>query len=272
MTSPKRDEELSYPDELHVYEQLIFHLVQVSDSSGGIDTSTIGIEGTKIYTRLVLGAMTIGAILPGNQANNSKLWDFPSVAILARSLFEATHRHLYLIEPGISEDESVFRRKLHFYRINCEKYRLYFERKDLELLKEFEEKLPESKAQLMASPIYAGLDKNMAKKVRSGNTDMHLTEEEVASAYGLIKKHFGFYYRLLSIHSHGSPMATTAQSNTRGRGFENEAERFYLALVLSLLNRYLSKALLFQTELLSLQSKCSVAVQFAKTVQSRGEI
>lgn len=272
MTSPEQDETLSYADELRVYEQLIPHLVQVSDSSGGIDTTTIGIEGTKIYTRLVLGAMTIGAILPGNQVNDAKLWDFPSVAILARSLMEATHRFLYLIEPGLSEEAAEFRRKLHFYRINCEKYRLYSDKQDLKLLKEFEEKLPKSKAELTSSPIYVGLDKNMAKKVRSGKTDMHLTDADVAKAQGLISEHFGFYYRLLSIHSHGSPMATTSQSNTRGRGTENEAEGFYLALVLSLLNRYLSKALLSQTGLLSLQEKCSTAVTFANTVQSRGEI
>lgn len=272
MTSHENDDALTYADELSFYEQLIPLLVQVSDSSGGIDTTTIGIEGTKIYTRLVLGAMTIGAILPGNQVNDAKLWDFPSVAILARSLMEATHRFLYLIEPSLSEQEAEFRRKLHFYRINYEKYRLYSEKDDPDAVKEFEENLPKSKAELMASPIYAGLDKNMAKKVRSGNADMHLTDADVAKAHGLISEHFGFYYRLLSVHSHGSPMATTSQSNIRGRGTENEAERFYLALVLRLLNRYLSKALLSQVALLSLQDKCSTAVSFANTLQSRGEI
>lgn len=272
MISTRQNEELSYLDELRVYEQLIPNLVQVSDSSGGINTSTRGIEGTKIYTRLVLSAMTIGAVLPGNQVNHSSLWDFPSVAILARSLMETTHRYLYLIEPGISEEEAWFRQKLHFYRINCEKYRLYSEKEDLEILKEFEKKLPEAKTELIASPVYMGLDKNMMKKIRSGNTDMHFTDAEVADKNDLIKDHFGFYYRLFSIHSHGSPMATTAQSNTRGRGFENEAEGFYLALATCVLNRYLSKALLSQVELLSLQKKCSEAVNCATIVQSRGEI
>jgi hypothetical protein len=272
MATSHDDNAASYRDELRRYEQLIPHLVQVSDSSGGIDTSITGIEGTKIYTRLVLSAMTVGAILPTNQVNHSNLWDYPSVGILARSLMEASHRYLYLVESGISEEDADFRRKLHFYRINCEKYRLHSEKKDHGVLKEFEEKLSVAKAKIMRSSIYAGLDKNMAKKVRSGNSDMHLTEAEVAKRNGLITEHFEFFYRLLSVQAHGSPMATTVQSNSRGRGLENEAENFYLSLLLRLLGRYLSRALLTQVDLLALQKKCSESVSFAKTEQSRGEI
>lgn len=272
MTLSQNDESFSYPDELHVYEQLIPHLVCVSDCSGGVYTTTLGIEGTKIYTRLVLSGMTIRSILPANQVNNSQLWDFPSVAVLARSLIEATHRYLYLVEPGVSPEEGEFRRKLYFYRINCEKYQLYSEKKDHEILKEFEEKLPKARAEITASSVYKGLDKNMAKRIRSGNADMHLTDAEVAKLTGLIDEHFGFYYRLLSIQAHGSPMATTSQSNTRGRGLENDAESFYLSLALRLLCRYLSKSLLYQVELLSLEKKCSDAVVFANMVLSRSKI
>lgn len=270
MSSSQGEEIFSYPDALRQYELLIPHLVRVSDRSSGVYTSTLGIEGTKIYTRLVLSAMTISSILPGNQVNHSQLWDFPSVAVLARSLMEATHRYLYLIEPGLSSEASDFRRKLHFYRINCEKYRLYSEKHDHEILKSYEENLPKAKAEITASSVYRGLDKNMAKKVRSGNVDMHLTDAEVAKLTGLIDEHFGFYYRLLSIQAHGSPMATNSQSNTRGRGLENDAESFYLALVLRLLCRYLSKSLLSQVELLSLED--SGAVAFANTVLSSDEI
>jgi len=272
MTSTEDSNQLKYSDELRLYEELVPQLVQVSDSSGGIDTTTIGIEGTKIYTRLVLSAMTIGAILPNNSVNRSGLWDFPSVAILARSVIEAVHRYLYLIDPGISVEEKTFRRKLHFYRINCEKYRLFSEKDDAEILKEFEDKLPLAKAKIMESPIYLGLTKNVAKKVRSGNTDMHLLDAEVSRANDLINEHFGFFYRLLSNHSHGSPFATTSQSNTRGRGTKNDAESFYLGLTVRLLNRYLSKSLLSQVELLSLHKKCAHAVDKANCVLSRAEI
>ena len=265
-------EDMSYHDQLRVYEKLIPNLVQVSDSSGGVNTTTVGIEGTKIFTRLVLSAMTINAILPHNQINHSELWDFPSVGILARSLIETVHRYLYLIDPGISQEEGEFRRKLHFYRINSEKYRLYSVKGDLEILKEFEEKLPKDKAEIMRSPVYLSLDKKTAKNIRSGNSDMHLSDAEVAKTNNLISDHFEFYYRLLSNQSHGSPMATTSQSNSRSRGFDNDAERSYLTLVLRLLNRYLSKSLLSQVELLSLQEKCRESVDQASSIFLNSEI
>ncbi|MBX6963910.1 DUF5677 domain-containing protein [Alcaligenes faecalis] len=272
MTSTQDNELGSYEDELKQYEQLIPYLIQVSDSSGGIITNTIGIESTKIYTRLVLGAMTIGSILPANQVNHSSLWDYSSVAILTRSLMEAAHRYFYLVEPGLSEEETNFRQQIYFYRINCEKYRLYSEKIEHEVLKGFEENLPVAKAAIMQSNVYAALDKNMAQKIRSGNSDMHLTDAEVAKRNGLITENFEFFYRLLSVQAHGSPMATTSQSNSRGRGLGNEAESFYLSLVLRLLSHYLSKTLLSQVELLSLHEKCSEPISFAREVQSRGEI
>jgi len=268
----EESEDLSYRDELNTYEELVSLLIKVSGSSGGIGTTTIGIEGTKIFTRLVLSVMTIGGVLPFNRINKSEHWDFPSIGILARALIETTHRYLYLIDSNISEEEANFRRKLHFYRSNCEKYRLYSEEENHVILKEFEEKLPESKAEIMSFQTYLSLDKNMAKKIRSGKSDMHFTDSEVAKKYGLIMNHFGFYYRLLSNQSHGSPFSTTSQSNERGRGMENDVERFYLCLVLRILNRYMSKTLLSQIELLSLQDKFPEMINRANIVLKSEQI
>jgi len=263
-------DQLSYSEELEVFEKLVVMAIAVSDKSGGIKTLTLGIEATKIYTRLTLGAMTINAILPGNSVNGHKLWDFPSVAILARAFLETTHRYLYLCNPGNSEDERKFRQKLHYFHMNSEKYRLYSESdSNHKFLPEFEEKLPLEKAALMDSPIYSKLDKSTQKKVRSGNTEMHLTDQEIADEHKLAFGRFKTIYRLLSNHSHGSPFATTSQSNQRGRGFENEAERDYLALILLLLNRYLSKVVLSQIKLLKLEKHCRSADKYAKEIFSR---
>lgn len=266
-------DQLSYSEELKIFEKLVVMAISVSDKSGGINTSTLGIEATKIYTRLTLSAMTINAILPRNSVNGHLLWDFPSVAILGRAFLETTHRYLYLCIPGSSEGERKFRQKLHYFHMNSEKYRLYSESgSHHEWLPEFEERLPLEKALLMESPIYNKLDKNTQKKVRSGNTDMHLTDEQMADEHKLAFGQFKAIYRLLSNHSHGSPFATTSQSNQRGRGFENEAERDYLALVLVLLNRYLSKGIISQVKLLSLDKNCRSAKSYAENIFSRSEI
>lgn len=258
-------DQLSYSEQIKIFERLVAMAVSVSDKSGGIQTTMLGIEATKIYTRLTLSAMTINAILPQNTINNHKLWDFPSTAILARAFFETTHRYLYLCIPGESEEEHKFRQKLHYYHMNLEKYKLY---KELgshpEWLPEFEKNLPLEKALLMESTIYKALDKNTQNKVRSGNTEMHLTDEQIANEYKLAFGKFKPIYRLLSNHTHGSPFATTSQSNQRGRGIENEVEKDLLAVTLMLLNRYISKVIISQVALLSLERNCKQAVVYAK--------
>lgn len=266
-------DQLSYSEELKIFGKLVVMAIAVSDKSGGIKTSTLGIEATKIYTRLTLSAMTINAILPGNSVNGHKLWDFPSVAILARAFLETTHRYLYLCIPGNSEEERRFRQKLHYFHMNSEKYRLYSElNPNHEWLPESEEKLPLDKAVSMESPTYSKLDKNTQEKVRSGKTEAHLTDQQIADEHQLALGQFKVIYRLLSNHSHGSPFATKSQSNQRRRGIENEAERDYLALVLLLLSRYLSKAIISQVKLLNLGKNCRGTEGYAKRIFSRSKI
>jgi hypothetical protein len=259
------DAPLSYPDTLATFEKLVCVAISFSDASGGIYTSNLGIEATKVYTRLTLSAMTINALLPGNCINRTKLWDFPSVATLTRTFLETCHRYLYLAEAGLSPDESEFRLKLFYYHMNSEKYRLYKEMSARhETLQDFESRLPTARAEIEASPVYAALHKHRADKVRSGHTEMHLTDEEVAARSNLAGGRFKSIYRLLSNHSHGSPFATFSQSNTRGRGVENDVERDYMTLSITLLDQYLSTVIVRQVQLLSLEPTHPEGYEFAK--------
>jgi hypothetical protein len=258
---------LNYTTELIAYEKLVRNAVVVSDCSGKIQTTTLGIEATKIYTRLTASVITIDRILPKNRLNDCDFWDFPSVATLSRPFIETCHRYFYLAEPGESEEEKFFRRKLHFYHLNSEKYKLY---KEIgygeDVLAEFEIALPKAKNELVNSDFYKTLAPHIKKEVRSGNTEMHLTNDEVAELYDLAFGHHKSMYRLLSNHAHGSPFATTSQSDERGRGFENPAERDYLSLCLMLLERYLSRVIMCQIGLMGIEEKCSSELLNARLV------
>ncbi|WP_035060620.1 DUF5677 domain-containing protein [Andreprevotia chitinilytica] len=267
MNSDTPQVDSGYFKELRIFEQLVLIAISFSDASGGIHTTNLGIESTKIYTRLTLSAMTINAILPENKINKTRLWDFPSVATLTRTLIETCHRHLYLSQLNISDAESTFRLNLYYFHMNSEKYRLYKEFKEnQENLDSFEKNLPRAKLAITTSPIFATLQKKQADKVRNGNADMHMTDDEIATQFSLIGGHFKFIYRLLSNQSHGTPLATYSQSNERGRGTENDAEKMYLEWMLQLLNQYLSRIILSQTALLSLESINPDGHQYAKEI------
>ncbi|WP_422847258.1 DUF5677 domain-containing protein [Acidovorax sp. M14] len=269
MASDPKTLEVNYREALDKFERLVLIAVSFSDSSGGIHTTTLGIESTKIYTRITLSAMSINALLPRNKINNTGLWDFPSVATLTRALIETCHRHLYLSQPGLSEDESAFRMDLYFYHMNSEKYRLYKEfGANQEILNSFEENLPRAKSKIIGSTTYSKLAKVKADKIKRGHSDMYLTDDEVAEHFSLIGGHFKPIYRLLSNHSHGSPFATYSQSNERGRGVENEAEKSYLILMLELLNQYLSRTTLAQVALLSIENTNPKGFEYAQEIFS----
>jgi len=252
-----------YDEALTTYEKLVLAAIRFSDLSGGMNTTRRGIESTKIYTRITLSAMTINALLPGNYINRTRLWDFPSIAALTRTFMEVCHRYLYLSEEGLSDEEAAFRLSLYYFHLNSEKYKLYQQSNvDAETLKEFEDRLPKAKAELMDYPAYKALHKKRADDVRSGNTCMHLTDDEASLRFALLPGKFKQMYRLLSTHAHGAPFATSSQSDERGRGLENEIETAYVRLTLLVLHQYLSKAILNQAALLSLKDRAPAEFQY----------
>jgi hypothetical protein len=211
--------------------------------------------------------MTICLILPHNKFNKHKGWDLSSLATLSRTFIETCHRHLYLTEDALSENEIEFRLDLYNYRLNSEKYKFYKEMgADESVLRDFEENLPKKRDKIVASPVYLGLSKEMSNTVRSGNADMYFTDEEIANRFQMIDGKFKPFYRLLSNHSHGSPFATASQSNERGRGFENDAERFYFTLILQILSHYFSRIIIAQVNLLNLSQVSPNGLLFAQLV------
>lgn len=73
MASDLKSLEIAYRKALGTYERLVLIAISFSDASGGLKTTNLGIESTKIYTRITLSAMTINALLPGNKVNKTDL-------------------------------------------------------------------------------------------------------------------------------------------------------------------------------------------------------
>lgn len=244
----------NYPEWLKLYKQLVEYLISTSDKSGGVQTESLYIESTKIFTRTVLSCMTINSIFPYNHINNNRLWDQSSIGTLTRSVLETMHRFLYLTEQGLSEEEKRFRLKLYYYHVNCEKYKMHKGMQRSDYIEEFEQRLPQARLEIVRSDIYKKLEPNLKRKIRKGYTDMYKSDIEIAKQYGLIGDQFGFLYRLLSNHAHGAPFSVYSQSNDRGRGEENDIDRQYLILYLMALVQYISKIIPIQIDILKIRN------------------
>jgi hypothetical protein len=249
-------------------ERLLQAAMVVSQSAGGIQTSDRYIRATQLFTRLTVGSYTYVRLLPANSItrDRSDFWDWPSVACIARNIVETYHAFYYLLEPGLSEEECDMRLALMRLHLNSEKYRLYKEWKpDAEILKSFEVGIPNDRERLRKNKAFRKLSEGRQLELLKGRAAMHLTQAEIGEGLPFIDRYFRPIYRLFSIHVHSTPFSFQAQSNERGRGDENDAERMYITLSIQVVRKYVSAAVLDMARIFPyVASACASPVAVAR--------
>lgn len=235
-----------YNEELHTYGQLLGAAISISQSAGGIKTETRYIRATQIFTRLVIIAYTFFRLLPGNPITRDKkeLWDWPSVAALARNFIEAYLHFFYIGVEDITKNEIDFRLKAMWFHLNSEKYRLTKSGPTKIDLSEFEKDLPIQKRQMQEHPFFPQLNKEQQQRVLSGVSPTYMTKTQLMARLPFPSEELKWMYRHYSNEVHSTAFAFHSQSNVRGRGDENFAERAYMIFASCLVRKYLSSAIM----------------------------
>lgn len=235
-----------YEEELRTYGQLLRAAITVSQAAGGIKTETRYIRATQIFTRMLVIAYTFFRLLPGNSITRDKKehWDWPSVAALARNFLESYLHFFYVGVDDVSKDEVDFRLKAMWFHLNYEKYRLYKSGSTKIDLAEFEKNLPIEKKQIQKHPFFQQLNKEQQRRVLSGNSATYLTKSQLMARLPFRSEELSWMYRHYSSEVHSTAFAFNSQSNERGRGDENPAERGYMISASWLVRKYLSAAVM----------------------------
>lgn len=235
-----------YDEELHTYGQLLGAAVSVSQTAGGIETETRYIRATQIFTRMVIIAYTFFRLLPGNPITRDKIehWDWPSVAGLARNFLEAYLHFFYIGVEDVTKDEIDFRMKAMWFHLNSEKYRIYKSGPTNPDLSEFERNLPVEKRQIQEHPFFRQLNKEQRQRVLSAASPTYITKSQLMARLPFPSKELLWMYRHYSNEVHSTAFAFNSQSNERGRGDENLAERAYMIFASWLVRKYLSSAIM----------------------------
>jgi len=247
-----------YREELRKIEKLLPIAILVSDSAGGIKTSARYIRATQLYTRLVASLYSFVRLLPENRItlDREAFWDWGSIAAIARTVIESYHAFYYIGVEKITEDEVDFRLHVMRFHMNSEKCRLYKDwGADKNVLMEFEEGLPKDRERLRNHPCFQKVSPKRGLGLLEGKMAMHLTHVEIAERSNVLGPYFRPFYRLFSNQVHATTFAFQSQSNIRGRGFENDAERFYITLATQVVIRYLCRAILEIAEIFPIQLK-----------------
>ncbi len=251
-------EQKEYLEELKKIETIVGSAIMVSSSIGGIKTNSRNIRAVQLYTKLTLSSMSIMRLLPHNTycSMTEEIWDFASVSCLARSFLESYHMFFYVGIEKISEEEFEFRSLLMNYHRNYEKYKMYKGRvNDENVIKEFEEGLPKEKEVLSAHPFINTFSPEVKRTLLKGNKAVYLSQKQISERIPFNTEEFDFFYRFYSNHTHSSPLGFMSQSNVRGRGNENEAERRYLIYAMNLVGKYLSAAIIDISKIFPKQTK-----------------
>ena len=233
-----------YDEELWTYDQLLGAAISVSQAAGGIETETRYIRATQIFTRLVIIAYTFFRLLPGNPITRDKKehWDWPSVAALARNFLEAYLHFFYIGVEAVSTEEIDFRMKTMWFNLNSEKYRIYRSGPTKIDLAEFEKNLPLERRQIQEHPFFRQLNKEQQKRALSGTSPTYMTKSQLMARLPFPSKELLWMYRHYSTEVHSTAFAFSSQSNERGRGDENLAERAYMMFASWLVRKYLSSS------------------------------
>lgn len=237
---------VAYEDELKMYGQLLEVATAVSQASGGINTETRYIRTTQIFTRMIVVAYTFFRLLPRNPITRDKEehWDWPSVAALARNFIEAYLLFFYLGVDEVSKDEVDFRLEVMWFHLNTEKYRLYKSGPKKIDLTEFENNLPIKKKRIEEHPFFQQLSKEQKKRVLSAKSPTYMTTAQLMARLPFDSRELSWMYRHYSNEVHSTAFAFNSQSNSRGRGDENPAERGYMISASWLVRKYLAAAVM----------------------------
>ena len=254
----------------NLYEfKALVAMAGVSSNAGAINTSTRYIRTTQLFTRMTISGFSFLCLLPGSSLakTHDEFWDWPSIASIARNIVETYHLFWYLADPALSEKEVCMRIDLMRFHLNCEKFKLYKEQgAPEEVLREFEEGLPKDRAALAADPVFVALPKELRSRLLKGKTPMHLTHAQIAERLSFLNGQFRPMYRLFSNQVHSTPFSFQSQSNDRGRGFENDAERFYIIIAIKAVIKYFTTAVIEMGRIFPEQigRTCSGLIELAK--------
>jgi uncharacterized protein DUF5677 len=168
------------------------------------------------------------------------IWDFTSIAILARSLFEAIMFFRYFCEPA-DADEWVARMMLMHLHDRCERVRLFTEMGKTEDVIGFTGEAEELRRLLRKNGFFQKLDEPKQKMLLNGYNPAFINLRTMGDKYST-SEHTWATYQFLSNYAHSHPVGFMRNSDERRDGLPNEPDKMYIPGVLYWLSTLLDEA------------------------------
>lgn len=193
---------------------------------------------TRIYARMCGHGISLIRAVPLSRwvHSNFQHWDFGASAPHARAIMEASLLFIYLMQDSVSDDEVQAR--INVMHLNdCTRRKDLFQ--DLGVptdeAEQFEAQAEEIRERLRKNHYFTSLPTGTQKSCLNGKYLTILCRDDLIDAAGFKKGSFDAIYDLCSQHTHVLPLSFyRMEPNGRGTGLENDTDRGYIGMALSL--------------------------------------
>jgi len=227
-----------YFERLYALDSALYSCIEVSQRYEGILSPTgRHFYASVLFTSMCTRSVSLAIVSPYSRWAKRVVenWDYSSIAVMTRSIFEVRIAFFYLCIDECEKDEWDCRWNL-FNLHDCQSRTRLFEsiEADKQDMVGFEKQSEELRQRLLSNNFFMSLPEKQRNRFIKGGDAYLYALEDISEKAGVDKQTFKWLYRLLSSHVHGLPMSFYHMGYVeRGRGVYSKTEERYTSLCLS---------------------------------------
>ncbi|MGC1872784.1 MAG: DUF5677 domain-containing protein [Acidobacteriaceae bacterium] len=228
-----------YASGLETFRKSVGNALQFHSQVRELPLQGVAPTARLMFARIFFMSASILRLCPPVE-NERAIWDFTSIAILARSLFEAIMFFRYFCEPS-GADEWVARLALINLHDCCDRGRLFTELGRPDDVRGFAGEADELREVLRRNIFFQAFDEPKKRSLLNGYNAAFKTLREMGEKYAPAEPTWALY-QFLSSYAHSYPVGYMRNSDNRRDGLENETDKVYIPGLLKWLAELLDAA------------------------------
>jgi len=234
----------AYKDKVSEFRSVLDKSIIISKLIANKDIGLQNYWMSVLMVRYLNIAIAINRLLPneGEEPSNMHSWDFGAIATLTRNFIETFHAFFYLGVEEIDDDEWNLRLKVFHLHDSSRRNELFKLMGDISQNEKFQEISEELLLEIKNNKKFLTLNNNLQRRIIKAETAFILSRQEIEKRIDPKDSSIKWVYMFLSNQSHSLPMAYyRTESEGRGSGVENEADKGYIGLSIDWITDYLKK-------------------------------
>jgi hypothetical protein len=229
---------VGYANALRDYRKTIAAVIELHAKSRHLPMKGVAHLSRLMFARLMLLGGNLSRLCP--DAESEGLWDFSSIALLSRSLFEAILFFRYFIDETGLEEMRARVHVLHLYD-NNERVRLFKKLGKNDEAAKFQGAVQHYRDILKGNPFFEGLEVKRQKELLNASRASLLTLSEMSDKYANDESTW-VIHQLLSHYTHSHPLSFIRNDESRRDGLANRLDWMYIPGILRWLISLLENA------------------------------